>query len=234
MTPRTWSLALVIACAACEPILIGSSSVVTLEPALEDFDRLEVGHEVTATVTRGSERRVKVTINENLQDHLRISRSGNLARFAMDDGFDYHRLIAEVELTVPSLASVDVSGASRARLIGLDGVSVPRFDAQVSGASRLDGQVTADRLALELSGASRADLGGSARELALEVSGASEAGLDGLPAQIASVDLSGASRAVVLVRDEVHGEASGASELVVRGGAVTSVGTSGASSVRQR
>jgi len=234
MTPRTWSLALLIACAACEPTLVGSSSLVTLAPTLEDFDRLEVGHEVTATVTRGSERRVQVTINENLRDHLRISSAGGRGRFAMDDGFDYHRLVAEVELTVPSLASVDLSGASRARLIGFDGVSVPRFEAQVSGASRLDGHVTADRLALELSGASRADLGGSARELVLELSGASEAGLDGLAAQVASVDLSGASRAVVLVQSEVRGEASGASELVVRGGAVTKVGTSGASSVTQR
>jgi hypothetical protein len=234
MTPQTWSLALIIACAACEPTIVGSSSVVTLEPTLADFERLEVGHEVTATVTRGSAQRVKVTINENLREYLRISSSGGRARFAMDDGFDYHRLVAEVELTVPSLASVDLSGAARARLIGFDTVSVPSFEAQVSGASRLEGQVTADRLALELSGASRADLTGSARALVLGLSGASEAALDGLAAQVASVDLSGASRAKVLVQDEVHGEASGASELVVRGGAVTNVGTSGASSVQRR
>jgi hypothetical protein len=235
MTSRNWSLILVLATAAgCEPTLVGGTSVVTFEPAIGDFDRLELSHEITASVVRGSERRVKVSVNENLRDRLTISASGDRVRFGMDDGYDYQHLTALVEVTVPALQSIELGGASSANLTGFADSSVPRFDAEVSGASRLDGQVATDLLSLALSGASRADLAGNTRALALELSGASEAGLRGLEAQVASVELSGASSASVLVRGEVRGEASGASELVVHGGAVTNVETSGASSVSRR
>jgi hypothetical protein len=235
MTSRTWSLILVLAAgAACEPTLVGSSSLVTFEPTVGDFDRLELSHEITASVVTGSERRVKVTVNENLRDLLTIRASGDRLRFGMDDGYDYQHLTALVEVTLPALESVELAGASRATLSGFGDVSVARFDAEVSGASRLDGQLATDLLSLALSGASRADLAGTTRALTLELSGASEAGLRGLEAQVASVELSGASSASVLVRGEVRGEASGASELVVHGGAVTNVEISGASSVSRR
>lgn len=237
MTPLKKSLVLVLfaaGAAACEPTLVGSSSVVTFSPTVEDFDRLELFSEITATVVRGNQRAVKVTVNENLRDHLIVRGSGDRLSIGMEDGFDYHRLIANVEVTAPALASIDLSGASEATLSGFGEVSVARFDAQVSGASRLAGRLATDHLALDLSGASHADLEGFARTLTLELSGASRAGLRGLEAQVASVELSGASSASVLVRGEVRGEASGASDLVVHGGAVTSVDTSGASSVTRR
>jgi hypothetical protein len=236
MTSHRLLLALVTTCLAtgCEPTIFGSDSLVTLTPTFEDFDRLELSNEVRATVIAGPERRVKITINENLQDHLIVRGEGNRVRVGMQEGFDYHRLTLEVEATLPSLAAIDLAGASQAALTGFGRSSVPRFEARVSGASRLEGDVAADRVTLELSGASRADLGGLTRELVLEASGASHAGLDDLAAQVASVELSGASHANVLVQNEVHGEASGASELLVRGGAVTNVATSGASSVTRR
>jgi hypothetical protein len=236
MTPRTQLLLVSIATivAGCEPTLVGSSSLVTVTPEAGAFDRLELFHELKAVVVQGSERRVRITINDNLQEHLVIQTGGGRLRIGMEEGFDYDRLTAHAEVTVPVLTSVDLSGATSASLSGFEAVSVARFDASLSGASRLEGRITADRLALDLSGASRADLGGVVRELALEVSGASQAGLHGLEAQVAAIDLSGASRATVLVRGEVRGEASGASELVVHGGATTNVETSGASSVTHR
>ena len=84
---------------------------------------------------------------------------------------------------------------------------------------------------VELSGASRADLDGNTRALSLTVSGASEASFDQLEALNAAVELSGASRATVLIEGEVHGEASGASNLIVRGNGAMNVSSSGASSV---
>jgi hypothetical protein len=152
----------------------------------------------------------------------------------MEDGYDYHRLTLQVRVTMPALAGLDLSGASRARLDGFDRAPAARLDATVSGAGRLSGLLVADQLALELSGASEADLAGTTRDLALQLSGASHATLDRLPATVASVALSGASHAVVWVDGDVRGEASGASSLVVRGDARTNVETSGASSVSRR
>jgi hypothetical protein len=223
-----------LATAACEPVLVGSHEVTTLNPAADGFERLEFSNEVDATVVQGPVRRVEITINENLQEQLRVRTAGSRLEIGMDEGYDYHRLTLQVRVTMPALTAIELSGASRARLDGFDRAPTPRLDATASGASHLSAQVVADRLALDLSGASDADVSGTTRELSLVASGASHARLDALAATSASIDLSGASHATVWVDSEVHGEASGASELLVRGTASMNIATSGASSVSRR
>jgi hypothetical protein len=227
-------LALVLSLTACEPTLFGSHEVTTVSPAADGIDRLDFSNEVDAVVVQGSPPRVEITINENLRDYLRVRSAGGRLEVGMQDGYDYQRLVLDVRVTVPSLSAIELSGASQAHLEGLERAPVPRFAATASGASHLSGGVVTDRLDLELSGASEADLSGSTRELSLEASGASHATLDRLPATLASVELSGASHAAVWVDSEVHGQASGASTLVVRGSASTNIETSGASSVSRR
>jgi Putative auto-transporter adhesin, head GIN domain len=233
-TPRALLLSLFTFTAACEPTLFGSSEVTTLNPAADGFERLQLSTEVDAVVTQGSPRRVEITINENLQDHLHVRTSGDRLEIGMDDHFDYDHLVLEVRVTMPSLAALELSGASRARLDGFERAPATRLDVGASGASRVSGVAVAGRLTVNASGASQTDLSGIARELNLELSGASHATLDGLTATLAAVELSGASHAVVWVDSEVHGEASGASSLVVRGAASMNVETSGASSVSRR
>jgi hypothetical protein len=224
----------VLFAAACEPILVGSSEVATQMPAVDGFQRLEFSNEVEATVVQGSPHRVEITINQNLQDHLRVRAAGDRLEIGMDDGFDYQGLVMQVRVTMPVLTGLALGGACSARLEGFERAPAARLDLGLSGASRLSGQVVADRLVLDLSGASESELAGSARELALTASGASRATLDRLAATVATVELSGASHAVVAVDSEVRGEASGASHLVVRGTARMDVETSGASSVSRR
>jgi hypothetical protein len=234
MTTKHALLTLSLSLTACEPTLFGSHEMTTVTPAADGFERLDFSNEVDATVVQGSPRRVEITINENLQEHLRVRATGDRLEIGMDEGYDYQGLVLDVRVTMPSLTGLELSGASRARLDGFERAPASRFDATVSGASRLSGGVIADRLALDLSGASEGDLSGNARELSLTASGASHATLDRLPSGVASVDLSGASHAILWVDTEVHGEASGASDLVVRGAASMNIATSGASSVSRR
>jgi hypothetical protein len=220
--------------AACEPVLVGSSETVILNPAVETFERLSFSNEVDATVLQGSPARVEITINQNLQEELVVRSGGGQLEVGLRDGYDYHRVHLHVRVTMPAVRSVGLSGASSAQLTGFDQASVATLNVEASGASSLSGQLAADRLDVELSGASRADLDGNTRTLSLEVSGASEAVFDQLQATDVAVELSGASRATLLVDREVHGEASGASDLIVRGNGAMNVSTSGASSVSRR
>jgi hypothetical protein len=226
--------AVVALAAGCQPTLVGSAKQVTVTPQVEEFDRLEVSQEIAASVTRGEARALEISINENLAERLRVRVVGGRLHIGMDEDYQYDGLRAEARVVTPLLVGVELSGAARAQLAGFEQVSVGRFAAEVSGASRLTGGVAADEVRLDLSGASRAELSGVARALSLEASGASRAELLGLPADRAMVALSGASRAALLVAGNVRGEATGASSLVVGGGALVMVETSGGSSISRR
>jgi hypothetical protein len=82
-----------------------------------------------------------------------------------------------------------------------------------------------------LSGASAATLAGTAQRQLLNVSGASQYDAAALSCRVATVDISGASSAVVRVSDRLEGQVSGVAVLEYYGNPVVDV--SGGATVRR-
>jgi hypothetical protein len=138
-------------------------------------------------------------------------------------------LIAVVHL--PELTAATVEGASRLRIPSLQ---ADRLELEVSGASQVEGEVSAGQLALNLHGASRAQLAGHVGTLVAGTYGASDAQLGQLvAAQSSTIDANGASRARVHADGELSMVATGASNVSYTGTAtVTRSEAHGASSIR--
>jgi hypothetical protein len=81
----------------------------------------------------------------------------------------------------------------------------------------VNGTLRSNQATLDLSGASAVDLTGNATNLTVDASGASKANLQDLAVQMLSIDLSGASSAVVAVSGTISADVSGASRLQYRG-----------------
>jgi hypothetical protein len=139
----------------------------------------------------------------------------------------------EAEITMPTLAGVEASGASHITLAGFDSSQTLRVVA--SGASSVEGEIQAGDTSMEASGASSISLAGGAANLVLDVSGASSVDLEAFLVTDLQAELSGASSAVVNASGTLDVEASGASELSYLGNpTLGSVNTSGASSVQEK
>ena len=74
---------------AMPPIIIGpsefvtgSGNLVTREFSIEDFDRLQISHAFKAEVTQGDAYTVEVTVDDNLEPYLQVSKEGNTLRWA--------------------------------------------------------------------------------------------------------------------------------------------------------
>ncbi|HOX43629.1 MAG TPA: head GIN domain-containing protein [Myxococcota bacterium] len=217
----------------CVPAVAGSGRLETRALALAGFDRVHVGGAFEAVVERGDGFLVEVTLDDNLFADLRAVVEEHTLHLGLRDGCSYR--VAEghqrVRVRLPRLERLQITGASEVKLVGF-GQAGQELEASLSGASELEGELGVDRLALELSGASEARLQGRAGQLVLVASGASEASLGELSAGEASVDLSGASEALVRTDGRLDAEASGASELHYLGQAkLGRVETSGASEI---
>jgi eukaryotic-like serine/threonine-protein kinase len=113
-------------------------------------------------------------------------------------------------------AAFELSGASTVKLRG--SARVARLHA--SGASTLelsDLAVSGEKLTVEADGASTVRLRGTAGAAVLNASGASHLDLAGLAVDAADVELSGASDAVIRVKDLLKYDVSSASHLEYRG-----------------
>jgi hypothetical protein len=134
---------------------------------------------------------------------------------------------------MPELLGLTASGATRGTVSGFS--STEDLDIGVSGASRLNGDITADNAVFDISGASSIQLDGSANNMDATASGASHLNLDDFVVNNADVNLSGASSGTVNLSGRLDANLSGASNLWYIGEpTMGDINTSGASTVSKK
>lgn len=198
--------------------------------AFTDFDRIDMGSAFNITVQQGNTFNIAVEGDRRNLDDLQVyTRNGTLmAQYRIARRREYQ---TSFTITLPTLRSVDFSGASRSIITGFSNLN--NLDITLSGASesQFTGQVT--RTNVKLSGASVLRLSGQGSALSADLSGASLMQAFGYPVDNVGLEASGASNATVSAAATLVVDASGASTVRYRGAPAVSKRVSGASSVQQ-
>ncbi|ODS84467.1 MAG: hypothetical protein ABS46_03560 [Cytophagaceae bacterium SCN 52-12] len=198
---------------------------------LKDFDKLSVGSAFKANVSKSNSFRVVATGEQQDLDDLEAKISGRTLVIKYKNSRNRRKGVT-LDIEMPALAGVDLSGAASMKAAGFNGGNDLKLD--VSGAAKLALEIEAGDVSFDLSGASSTMLTGSARSLKGDISGASSLKASDFPVKDAEVDASGASSATVHPSSRLLAEASGASSIRYAGGAKDiRVNTSGGSSVKK-
>lgn len=251
-------LALALAAAGCDMPstgglgqVTGSGTPATKVYAFTGFTNVSADSGFTVTINQGSEFAVSVTVDDNLvEEHLKVELDGESLRIGLEPLWAYRDLTLEATVTMPGLTGLEASGASSVSASGfasgdplaltasgastmtLIGAGAGEVGLELSGASRVQGELEAQELAGEISGAGAVELRGSAQRLQLDVSGGSRFELLSLPVVDADLRLSGGSRGAVTVTGTLNADASGGSRLEYAGSPqLGDVGSSGGSVV---
>ena len=187
----------------------GSGVIVSETFDVDDFDEIRIESAFEVTVEVGPDTSVVVRADDNVIDQLIVEVDGDELRLGLDESLRNGTL--EATVTMPSLRSATVSGASEVAITGVDAADL---DVDVSGAS----EVTAS---------------GRAAALRLDASGASDVRFDGLVVDTARVEISGASDVGLENASMVRGELNGASDLTVSADADASLDVNGASTLNR-
>jgi hypothetical protein len=193
-------------------MLRGSGNLETREMDLSGFTRLDVSHAFRVYLTQSDTFRVIITADDNVWDSLEVSMWRDTLKLGFEPGaFTVQDVTHEAEISMPTLKAVELSGASR-----------------------LSGDIESGDLAVDVSGASQLTLDGSGGDLTLDASGASKVDLSQFVVGDANVDASGASQVTVNVEGRLDADASGASRVYYRGNPTLGrIDTSGASRVER-
>ncbi len=119
-----------------------------------------------------------------------------------------------VRLYVKNLNRLETNGISKARFKNWEAQDL---EIESNGASSVEGSINADNLRLDLEGASKMRISGNCDHMDLETSGATEFSGESMAANRARVSCSGSSHISIFVKDELEGEASGASSIELKG-----------------
>jgi hypothetical protein len=198
---------------AATAILLLAACTQAVGPAVDQsrthdaFSRIEAGGGVQVTVTFGAAQPVVVHAAANLQEKVHTSVRDGVLKVEVD------ALVvgdsAVIEVVLPALESVSLSGGAR--------IDVRNLDAEAIEVSMSDG--------------ARATVSGSARAVTLDATSGAVASFTNLDAQTVDVALGGGAKADVRASATVTGSATGGAQLYISGGASVRVNADGGATV---
>ena len=207
-------VALMVGCAQLGMPITGSGNVVTQEEAISGFDKVEISSAFQVVMIQGETYSVVIRIDDNLLKYLEVVKQGSTLKI----GLKTDRTVGatqEAEVTMPALAGLDLSGASRATITGFK--SPASLDVDLRGASHLGGDIEAGDARFDVVGASEVTLGGSAGDVDIGASGASTVDLADFPVTDAKVVADGASTVTMNASGTLDVDADGAAHVYYLG-----------------
>ena len=213
--------------------LIGSGNLETEEYAFTNFTEVEISSAFDFEINQSSSYNISVTADDNVMEYVQVSQVGQTLKIGLRTVTWFGPVTLRASVTMPELRGLTVSGASRGDIY--DFSSTEDLDITVSGASRVNGDITAGNIEFDISGASTVQLEGSANDMVASVSGASRLNLGGFTVNNADVGFSGASSGTVNLDGRLDANISGASRLWYIGEpTMGDINTSGASTISKK
>jgi hypothetical protein len=197
---------------------------------LRDFASVEVDCAFVFEILAADSFSVSVTATKGFFEFINVTKSGNTLKLSHRPVRSGTAPAPEARITMPSISKLRQGAASKGKVSGfrsqqpfdlfVSGASTVDVDVavgearlEISGSSRVTGNLEASGVDLVLSGAGGGNLRGSAGSLTLSAWGAADVDLTDFEAARAAVYLKGASQAIVNVTGRLDVELTGASRL---------------------
>ena len=200
---------------------------------VEDFSELNIKNAFEVVLTKGDKNEIKIITEkaENIQKVVSDVSAGKLNIYIKAKSKIKGSI--KIEITYKNLTGINQSGATE--LSATNTIKADDFYLKGSGAIEVNLDFDVTNLSVNLSGASEVLLKGSVGDFELTLSGASELNASNLKSRSANINISGASEVDLNVSESIKGKASGATKIMVSGGAsVDNIKTSGVASILKR
>jgi len=215
---RIIALSLVIALFAsvllsgCIPVTVtGSGKLITESFDFNDFNEVKAESGFQLEITESSTFSIEITTDDNVLQYIKVDKSGDTLKIRTEEFHNYRSVTFKAKITMPDFYKIDLSGGSRADISGFS--SSNDFSVDLSGGSRVFGDMTTGDADFDLSGGSDITLDGTAGDLRVEGSGGSKIRLEDYPVINLDIDLSGGSSATVNVGGILDADLSGGSDV---------------------
>jgi hypothetical protein len=248
-------IAIILLAGCISPSLGG---VVTQTEEFTNFTYVDVENVLQVEITQSSSFSVTVVADKDLLDYIVVTQEGETLKIYLNPhhpftDFTAQRKILRAKITMPALYGLNLSGAAKGAItdfkstheftseisgassLAMEKIEAGNVEIEVSGASKVTGDLIATDARFGVSGASSITLSGSANALTIIGSGASKLGLVQFSLNIVDVNLSGATEATINVKEKLDAVLSGASLLYFHGNPATgNISVSGASTLKHR
>ena len=213
----------------------GDDNVIKESRQVGTFTAVSAGGAFNIMLKQTGSCSVEVEADAKIMEYITTKVEGNTLKIGMKKTppkcwNDVNTL--NVYITMDQLDELDLSGASEVKMTNM--FKGKELDAEFSGASEIDLNLSYSDVKIEISGAAELDIEGTISNLDLEVSGASEIDAFDADVQNAKVFASGASDVKINASESISISASGACDVKYKGNAkLSKFHSSGASDIKK-
>ena len=201
-------------------VVIGSGRLVVVTFGFRDFTRISLSHSFKATIRKSNSYSVKVEVDDNIEQYLTAHQSGSSIAIGLEDN-SYKNITMNVTIETPDVSLIEGMGAASIRLDGFE----LDHDIQIlaTGASIINGNLTAREVSFNLTGSSTVALTGRADDLIVYGTGATQLSLFDFPVKNCKAIMTGGSVSNVSVSDNLEVSLTGGSVLRYKGNPTTRI-----------
>lgn len=217
--------------ASCRQVT-GSGNIITEKKQVGSFTGISAGSAFEVEVHIGSPASVEIEADDNLMKLVNVRVSEDELKISLKESVGIRNGHLKAYVTVPSLNSVESSGAANVTVLDLLKNS-GKVELHASGAAKIKAEVDAPAVDAESSGAANVELTGKTRDLDADASGAGNIHASGLMSENATAEASGAGNVHLYASVKLKAKASGAGNVFYKGGAAVEQESSGGGSVKK-
>ncbi len=192
------------------PSITGSGRFVEKTFDLTGFSAIDVSSGATARISQSDTPSVKVTVDDNAADYLKVEKQGDTLVIGLKNG-NFRNVSVKAAIAMPELTGVTASGGSRVNFDDFNTSKPVSFNS--SGGAKITGSLNSGPARVRSSGGADITLTGQGQGLNLNHSGGGNVKLGGFAVTDASVDVSGGSHSEINASGKVTGSVSGGGQL---------------------
>jgi len=113
----------------------GEGTIITQTLELDSFNKIDASSAVSIILTQGETQKVTVIGHQNIIDELKTSVSNNTLEIGLENGC-YNDYELAFEITIPSIASIDISGACDVIINDFEGQT--SLETSISGSGHIE------------------------------------------------------------------------------------------------
>jgi len=208
-----------------------NKDVETKDFDFKDFNEINISSAYKVEIIKDDIYSISITTDSDKLEYIEVTKVNNKLSIGIESHstpINFNTL--EAKITLPDINILNISGAVKAEMKGFS--FNHDFQAIVSGASNLSGELEAGNVNFNIDGASTLQLSGSGEDIIANFSGASTINLSGFSLNNADIVMSSASDATIKLNGTLDANLSGASKLTYKGNpSLGNINTSSSSTI---
>lgn len=211
----------------------GNGNMVTTSRTVADYDAVSAGGSFDIKLVAGTEGKLDIYIDENLQDYLGIEVDGDKLKIKWKKGVNISHN-SDILITVPFKDISEVALAGSGDIYSNDRIKASNFSTALSGSGNINLQVEASELKSAISGSGNISLSGSTDRLECAISGSGGIKAYDLASNDAEVRIAGSGGVKLSVKDMLQAKVSGSGNVYYKGNPKVDAKVSGSGSVSSK